>query len=41
MQEKFAQEEHEIWRRDVTARLMQIREKPRLKLGDLNPESVG
>lgn len=30
MQEKFAQEEHEIWRRDVAARLMQIREKPRL-----------
>ena len=33
MQEKFAQEEHESWRRDVASRLMQIREKPRLKLG--------
>lgn len=30
MQEKFAQEEHESWRRDVASRLMQIREKPRL-----------
>ena len=33
MQEKFAQQEHEDWRRDVASRLMQIRQKPRLMLG--------
>eukprot|EP00435_Cladocopium_sp_Y103_P048122 s385_g14.t1 len=41
MQEKFAQEEHEIWRRDVASRLLQIREKPRLKLGENAEGSAG
>jgi len=30
MQEKFAEQAHEDWRRDVAYRLMQIRQKPRL-----------
>ena len=33
MQERYAEQAHEDWRRDVSHRLTQIRQKPRLPHG--------